>query len=118
VVDLSVADDAAAALCADGRVTRSTTGREWSTVATAEGALALALTPERPLVVLALPGCHGLAVADASAPDSALGCAPVDTDSLAPGTVALAAGGADAWLMAGDAVFRSSGDLSAWSTTG
>ena len=59
-------------------------------------------------------GCTGVAVVDATAPDTALGCAEVDLATVEPGQVALAERNGQAWLVAGGTVFLSSADLSEW----
>ena len=118
VLDLSVIDDAAQVLCADGRVRASDTGAEWTAEGDAKGALALAATAKRTLAVRTLDGCEGLGVVDTRAPDALVGCAEVDVAGLKPGSVSLAVKDGYAWLLAGDAVLRSSGDLSEWSTAG
>ena len=117
VLDLSVIDDAAKVLCADGRVRASDTGAEW-TAEGVKGALALAATAKGTLAVLTVDGCGGLGVVDTRAPDAVVGCAEVDVAGLKPGSVSLAVKDGYAWLLAGDAVLRSSGDLSEWSTAG
>lgn len=114
VIDLGVTDHSAEALCADGRLRGSQTGETWTGGGTVEGGLALSATPTRTLVARTADGCTGVEVVDATAPETALGCAEVDLATVVPGHVALAERNGQAWLVAGDAVFRSSGDLSEW----
>jgi hypothetical protein len=118
VVDLSITDTAATALCSDGRVLSSDTGASWAPGATAPGSVAVAATDQRTLLVRPMDGCDGLGVVDAQAGDTALGCAEVDLAGVEPGRVALSVRGDQAWLLAGDTVLRSSGDLSEWATVG
>jgi hypothetical protein len=118
VLDLSVVDDAAQALCADGRVRASDIGATWAAAGDVAGALAIAATAQSTLAVRAADGCEGLAVVDARAPDTVVGCAEVDAAELEPGSVSLSVKDGHAWLLAGDAVLRSSGDLSEWARAG
>ena len=116
VIDLGVTDRSAEALCADGRLRRSETGETWTGGGAVEGGLALAATATRTLVARTADGCTGVAVVDATAPETALGCAEVDLATVEPGRVALAERDGQAWLVAGDTVFRSSADLSEWTS--
>jgi len=118
VVDLSITDTAATALCSDGSVFSSDTGATWSPGETGPGAVAIAATDKRTLLVRPVEGCDGLAVVDARAVDTALGCAEVDLAAVEPGRVALSVRGDHAWLLAGETVLRSSGDLSEWAAVG
>lgn len=118
VVDLSVTDTAATALCSDGSVLSSDTGATWTPGETAPDAVAIAATDKRTLLVRPVEGCDGLAVVDARAVDAALGCAEVDLAAVEPGRVALSVRGDHAWLLAGETVLRSSGDLSEWAAVG
>lgn len=118
VVDLSITDTAATALCSDGSVLSSDTGATWSPGETGPGAVAIAATDKRTLLVRPVEGCDGLAVVDARAVDTALGCAEVDLAAVEPGRVALSVRGDHAWLLAGETVLRSSGDLSEWAAVG
>ncbi len=115
VVDLAVDDDSAVALCGDGRLRSSATGKQWSDEGSVDGALAVALADGRTLALLAAPDCAGLAVVDAADPDTTLGCAPLDLSGVEAGQVALAAAGDAVWVAAGDTTLRSSGDLAEWS---
>ena len=114
VIDLGVTDHSAVALCADGRLRQSETGESWTGGGAVEGGLALAASATRTLVARTADGCTGVAVVDATAPEAALGCAEVDLATVEPGQVALAERDGQAWLVAGDTVFRSSADLSEW----
>ena len=114
VIDLGVTDHSAEALCADGRLRRSETGETWTGGGAVEGGLALASTATRTLVARMADGCTGVAVVDATSPDTALGCAEVDLATVEPGQVALAERNGQAWLVAGGTVFLSSADLSEW----
>ncbi len=117
VLDLSVTDDGADALCADGRVLRSDDGQEWERQGSVDGAVALARTPEGESLV-ARPGavgCRGLEVVDAATPKKPLGFAALDLTKVKPGTVGLGSHDSQVWLVASGEVFRSSGDLSEWS---
>jgi len=114
VIDLGVTDHSAEALCADGRLRRSETGETWTGGGAVEGGLALASTATRTLVARTVDGCTGVAVVDATAPETALGCAEVDLATVEPGQVALAEHDGRVWLVAGDTVFRSSADLHEW----
>jgi hypothetical protein len=118
VVDLSITDTSATALCSDGRVLSSDTGATWTPGETAPGSVAVAATDQQTLLVRPMDGCAGLAVVDARAGDTALGCAEVDLAGVEPGRVALSVRGDHAWLLAGDTVLRSSGDLSEWAAVG
>lgn len=118
VLDLSIIDDAAQALCADGRVRASDTGAEWTAAGEVPGALTIAATAARTLAVRTADGCDGLAVVDARAPDTVVGCAEVDAAELKPGSLSLSVKDGHAWLLAGDVLLRSSGDLSEWATVG
>lgn len=116
VVDLAVSGDAAQVLCADGRLLASDTGRAWTLSAEVDGALALAVVGARALVAAVRPGCDGVAVLDAVAAAPVLGCASVP--AVEEGSVALGGHGEDLWLLAGDAVLRSTGDLADWVAAG
>lgn len=115
VVDLAVDDRSAIALCGDGRLRSSSTGKQWSDEGTVEGALAVAVTKERTLALATRADCAGLAVVDATDPRNALGCAPVDLSQVRAGQVALAAAKDAVWVGAGDTTLRATGDLVEWS---
>lgn len=114
VVDLAVGDSSALALCGDGRLRSSQTGKQWSDEGSVQGALAVALTGDRTLALVTTSGCDGLAVVDASAPETPLGCAPLDLAGVKPGEVALAGTDDTVWVAAGGTTLRSSGDLAEW----
>ena len=115
VVDLAVDDTSALALCGDGRLRSSATGKQWSDEGSVEGALAVAVSGKRTLALVTRPDCAGLAVVDATDPQKALGCALVDLATVRAGQVALAAAGDAVWVAAGDTTLRSTGDLVEWS---
>jgi hypothetical protein len=115
VVDLAVDDDSAVVLCGDGRLRSSATGKQWSDDNSLDGGLAVALADGRTLALLTVPDCAGLAVVDAAAPETTLGCAPLDLSDVQAGQVALAAAGEAVWVAAGDTTLRSSGSLAEWS---
>ena len=115
VVDLAVDDRSAVALCGDGRLRSSATGRSWSDEGPVEGGLAVAVTGKRTLVLVTRDDCAGLAVVDATDPQKALGCAPVDLTTVRAGQVALAAAKDAVWVAAGDTTLRATGDLVEWS---
>jgi hypothetical protein len=116
VVDLSVNDSAASVLCANGDVRVSKTGASWNTAATVPGAVAVALGSQS-RSYLALPGaggCAGIAVVDAAAPGTAVGCAAVSLAGVEPGTVALSVSPDSGWLLVGDQAYRAGGTLQTW----
>lgn len=114
VVDLAVGETSALALCGDGRLRSSSTGKEWSDQGSVEGALAVALAGDRTLALLARQGCDGLAVVDVTDPQTDLGCAPLDLAGVEAGQVAIAGTSDAVWVAAGGATLRSSGDLAEW----
>ena len=115
VVDLAVDDRSAVALCGDGRLRSSATGKQWSDEGPVEGALAVAATGKRTLVLATRDDCAGLAVLDAADPHKALGCAPVDLSQVRAGQVALASAKDAVWVAAGDTTLQATGDLVEWS---
>jgi hypothetical protein len=115
VVDLAVGDSSAVALCGDGRLRSSQTGKQWSDGGSVEGALAVALAGERTLALVKARDCDGLAVVDATDTANPLGCAPLDLAGVEPGQVAIAGTGDSVWVAAGSATLRSTGDLTQWS---
>jgi hypothetical protein len=114
VVDLAVGETSALALCGDGRLRSSGTGKQWSDEGTAEGALAVALAGDRTLALLVRQGCDGLAVVEVADSQSDLGCAPLDLAGVEAGQVAIAGTSDTVWVSAGGATLRSSGDLAEW----
>jgi hypothetical protein len=115
VVDLAVDDTSALALCGDGRLRSSATGKQWSDEGSVEGALAVAVSGKRTLALVTRSDCAGLAVVDAGDPQKALGCAPVDLSQVRAGQVALAAAQDAVWVAAGDTTLQATGDLVEWS---
>jgi hypothetical protein len=116
VVDLSVTDSRAVVLCQGGDLRVSRTGDSWETAATVPGALAVALASQNRSVV-AVPGaagCAGIAILDSASPDPPLGCATVTLSGVKPGTVSLSVSSDGGWLLVGEDVFRSNGDLGSW----
>lgn len=114
VVDLAVGDSSALALCGDGRLRSSQTGKQWSDEGSVEGALAVALAGDRTLALVTRSDCDGLAVVDAAAPEAPLGCAPLDLADVKPGQMAIAGTDDTVWVAAGGTTLRSSGDLTEW----
>lgn len=116
VVDLSVVDSGAAALCQDGQVMVTTTGTSWESSASVKGALALSLDPQGRtlLAVPAVGSCTGIAIVDAAKPKTAQGCAEVSLDSVEAGHVALSVLGDGGWLVVGDATYVAGSGLDDW----
>jgi hypothetical protein len=114
VVDLAVGDRSALALCRDGRLRSSQTGKQWSDEGSLEGALAVALAGDRTLALVSVSDCDGLAVVDTAAPDAPVACAPLDLAGVKPGEVAIAGTDDSVWVAAGSATLSSSGDLAEW----
>jgi hypothetical protein len=115
VVDLAVGDSSALALCGDGRLRSSQTGKQWADEGPVDGALAVALAGDRTLALVRTSECDGLAVVDAADTSVPLGCAPLDLAGVEPGQVAIAGTDDSVWVAAGSTTLRSTGDLTQWS---
>ena len=118
VVDLSITDTAATALCSDGSVLSSDTGATWTPGETAPGAVAIAATDKRTLLVRPVEGRRRTGRRGRPRRRHGAGRAEVDLAAVEPGRVALSVRGDHAWLLAGETVLRSSGDLSEWAAVG
>lgn len=118
VIDLAVVDSGAQVLCGNGKLLSSKTGTSWRTVATAEGALAVAIngSGDSYLVVPKVDGCKGLAVVASGSPTKAAGCIETDLTKVDPGSVALSVTADRAWLRVGDEVHTAAADLGDWTT--
>ena len=118
VIDLAVVDSGAQVLCGDGKLLSSKTGSSWRTVATAEGALAVATNAagDSYLVVPSVDGCRGLAVVASASPAKAAGCVQTDLTKVVPGGVALSVTADRAWMRVGDEVHTSATGLGSWTT--
>lgn len=116
VVDLSVVDAGAGALCTTGEVLVSKTGAQWTSAGSVSGALAVALDGKaQPYAVVPGAGsCTGLAVVQPASPATVVGCVQVDVGGVSPGSVALSISSDSGWLRVGTQVFRADGSLTTW----
>ena len=123
VVDVARASASSAyALCADGRLMRSTNGGAgWSRAAAIDGALALSVRPDRAgvtgYVARVTSQCSGVEVARVS-DGSAAKVACVQTDAnTSGGRVSLSVVESAGWLSVGGKTWRAGANLTSWAET-